>query len=647
MSMIWDEITVRLQKAIEPKYQIEKLLGHGGMAGVYLASEPALARRVAIKVMSPMLMSDPQLVQRFEQEARTIAQLHHGNIVDIYEVGSHGDLHYFVMNFVPGRTLGGALVEAGGALPFDAARSWLSQIGGALDYAHRRGIVHRDIKPSNVLLDTDGQAHVTDFGIAKVADHSGLTQTGAWLGTPTYMSPEQCNGEAITGASDQYSLGCVMYEMLAGRPPFEGTPVSMIQAHVARQPEPVSTHRPDCPADLSEAVERMIAKDPEDRWPSLGAMIVTLESQDPTDQVLHSTLVELAGTVSGIGFDAEIDTLVPGESRSVDTVIQSTDGSSLSGHRRVQWASSDDSVVVVSPAGKLSAVAVGVAEVTASFGGQAATMFITVTEDPAGEGLSYVADPKPEPEEAEVSAAVASVATGQDAATAPKDAPAAARPAGPGDGPGGGGPDSDDEPRVGSGFPVRSVVPIATGVGAIALVVLIAQGIGSGGSADDAAQSADSTSFISDMVTARQGSAPTDTEGGATEPETPVTAAVDPAVRAELEGFVRSFAAAMEDRDAANLAVDFLGGVSGDWLNSWAPIVSDTRAYRELAVASADLTGLEATPVRALGTLELVLTYEDQGGELRQITHSARAEFRWADDVWRFAALEEISTEGS
>src|SRR5512146_1428945 len=239
-------ILERLRRAAAPKYQVRRILGYGGMAGVYLADEPRLGRQVAIKVMSPSLMADPKLVDRFGQEARTIAQLVHPNIVTIYEVDDREDLHYFTMTFVGGRTLGQVLSESIELLPVDVVRAWLYQIGDALAYAHQRGVVHRDIKPGNVLLDQRGNALVTDFGIAKVADaDTGLTRTGMLVGTPAYMSPEQCQSARITGSSDQYSLGAVLYQMLTGQRPFAGDTMTVMQAHVFKQPTPIRELRPD------------------------------------------------------------------------------------------------------------------------------------------------------------------------------------------------------------------------------------------------------------------------------------------------------------------------------------------------------------------------------------------------------------------
>src|SRR5947207_4284662 len=210
-----------LRKATLGEYEVLAELGRGGMATVYLAHDLALDRKVAIKVLAPaLLLMGEGMVERFKREARTAAALSHPHIIPIYAVKESPDLVYFVMKFVEGRSLE-SIVRAAGPLPLTLVRAVLYQAGEALGYAHRRGVVHRDVKPANIMLDTDGWVVVTDFGIAKVSETQGLTMTGATIGTPSYMSPEQCEAKReLSGASDQYSLGIVAYELLAGRLPF-------------------------------------------------------------------------------------------------------------------------------------------------------------------------------------------------------------------------------------------------------------------------------------------------------------------------------------------------------------------------------------------------------------------------------------------
>jgi hypothetical protein len=267
-----------LRRATLGDYDVQGELGQGGMATVYLAHEIALERKVAIKVMSPALLATAGMVDRFKREARTAASLSHPHIIPIFAVREQGSggLVYFVMKFVDGRSLE-SILRAAGALPLPLVQAVLYQVGAALGYAHRRGVVHRDVKPANIMLDTDGWVMVTDFGIAKVSETQGLTMTGATIGTPAYMSPEQCAAKRdLTGASDQYSLGIVAYEMLAGRPPFADTTVGLLFAQVHEPPVPITELRPDCPPETAAALMRMLAKDPAQRWPDVESAVAAL-----------------------------------------------------------------------------------------------------------------------------------------------------------------------------------------------------------------------------------------------------------------------------------------------------------------------------------------------------------------------------------
>jgi len=284
-----------LRDATLGEYEILSELGRGGMATVFLAHDIALDRKVAIKVMAPHLLEGEGMAERFKLEARTAAQLSHPHIIPIYAVKETAETLYFVMKFVEGRGLD-EVIKKTGALPIPMVKDILTKVGGALGYAHRRDVVHRDIKPGNIMIDEEGTPVVTDFGIAKVATNTGLTQTGTTIGTPTYMSPEQCQAKAVTGASDQYSLGIVAFEMLTGRVPFEGdSAVTTMYKHCHEELPPLDDFRPDCPSDLRETITRMVAKDPTERWPSLEAAVRKL-SNDPTptslDPIRHH-LMEL------------------------------------------------------------------------------------------------------------------------------------------------------------------------------------------------------------------------------------------------------------------------------------------------------------------------------------------------------------------
>ncbi len=287
----------QLRHATLGEYDIGAELGRGGMATVFLAHDLALDRKVAIKVMAPALGLGPGMIERFKREARTSASLSHPNIIPIYAVREAEGLLFFVMKLVEGTQLDSVIQELG-QLPITMVEAILAQVGGAFGYAHRRGVVHRDIKPSNILIDEEGWAIVTDFGIAKVSESEGLTISGATVGTPTYMSPEQCTGGEITGASDQYSLGVVAYEMLTGRPPFSGpNMMAVLFSHFRDAPPPLETLRPDCPAPLRQAILRMLAKDPKERFPSMEDAIAAIGAQQLAhDDPTRTQLILLART---------------------------------------------------------------------------------------------------------------------------------------------------------------------------------------------------------------------------------------------------------------------------------------------------------------------------------------------------------------
>ncbi len=365
------------------------MLGYGGMAAVFLAEDPRLGRRVAVKVMAPGLMVDSRLVERFEQEARTIAQLSHPNIVTIYEVEQREGLHYFSMSYMPGRSLGDVLGDLVEPLAIDVVRAWLAQVGGALAYAHRAGIVHRDIKPGNILLDGDGNARVTDFGIAKVADEPSLTRTGMLVGTPAYMSPEQCTTGQVEGASDQYSLGAVAYQMLTGAPPFSGNTIAVLQAHVAQPPRPIRDVRPDCPEELASAVERMLAKEPAARWPGLSAAIGAMGATLPGlgDPVLER-MAAYATHVAGIAIEDPPTELREGEARPLRAIVWDAAGNPLES-RRIFWESSEPAVAVVTETSALCALRPGSSRIAARCGNRYDVFDVAVAADPV-ESLEVV-----------------------------------------------------------------------------------------------------------------------------------------------------------------------------------------------------------------------------------------------------------------
>src|SRR5687768_17101562 len=278
-----DSLTARVVGALGHQYQVESEIGRGGMSVVYRARDIRLNRTVAIKVLPPELAYDPAIRTRFTREAQTSAQLSHAHIVPIYDVGEREGIAYFVMALVSGGNLA-ALLAREPRQPIDEVRRLLCEIADALAYAHIRGVIHRDIKPDNILLDADsGRAIVTDFGIARAIEAgTRLTITGNALGTPQYMSPEQAVGEReVDGRSDIYSLGVLAYQMLTGRVPFTGgNSMALLFKHVSETPRAIAELRPDAPRALRDAIERALAKSPEDRWPTAAALREALMSDD-------------------------------------------------------------------------------------------------------------------------------------------------------------------------------------------------------------------------------------------------------------------------------------------------------------------------------------------------------------------------------
>jgi serine/threonine protein kinase len=263
-----DELRERLTRALAGRYEVTKLLGRGGMAVVFLAQDLTLERQVAIKVLPHDMSQDLKLIPRFQQEAKTAAKLDHPNIIPIYRVESEAGLNYFVMKYVTGHSLEQILDK--GPLPVELARRVLREAAMALGHAHKRGIVHRDVKPANIMLEADGRVVLTDFGISKALEGgSALTGTGAIIGTPHYMAPEQAKGLEVDGRADQYSLGVVGHQILTGKQPFEGSSHSILYKQVFEPPPRIFNVRPDAPADLCAALDRALSKEPERRFASM------------------------------------------------------------------------------------------------------------------------------------------------------------------------------------------------------------------------------------------------------------------------------------------------------------------------------------------------------------------------------------------
>ena len=269
------ELLADLEQVTLGEYEIRGVLGRGGMGLVYLAHDIALNRKVAIKVLPPSMLQGEAGVERFRREARIAAALRHRNITAVFGLKETTKLVFFLMEYVEGRTLD-AILHDEKRLGIDVVEAIIQDAAGALSYAHRREVVHRDLKPANIIIDTEGMAMITDFGVAKVGTGQGLTTAGATVGSPKYMSPEQWSGKA-TGLTDQYSLGCVAYELLAGRAPFEGDTIEeFMKQHLFDAPGALTELRPETPPALADGIMRMLEKDPGKRWPSLEAAVAAM-----------------------------------------------------------------------------------------------------------------------------------------------------------------------------------------------------------------------------------------------------------------------------------------------------------------------------------------------------------------------------------
>jgi serine/threonine-protein kinase len=259
-------------EVIDERYELEELVEHGGMSSVYRGHDRLLERTVALKVLHAHFGDDADYVERFRREARAVAQLSHPHIVTVIDRGSSDGHQFIVFEFVEGENLK-QLVERTGPMPVDRVLELGIQIADALAFAHAHDLVHRDVKPQNVLIDKAGDAKVTDFGIARSLDmERGMTETGTVLGTSNYLSPEQAASKPVTPATDIYSLGVVLYELLAGDVPFRGDNLVVVaMKHVTEHPPNLLDQRADVPPRVAQAVERALEKDPEQRFASMDA----------------------------------------------------------------------------------------------------------------------------------------------------------------------------------------------------------------------------------------------------------------------------------------------------------------------------------------------------------------------------------------
>jgi len=293
-----DLLLRNLGRELAGDYKIERELGRGGMAIVYEAIDIHLGRRVALKVLPPEMAMRKSMATRFKREAKMAAALDHPNIVPVYRVGQTGGLLYIAMKYIKGRALD-SILETQGPLQIPVVLGVLRAASSALAYAHERGIVHRDVKSANIMIDTDGRAVVSDFGIARAVDDPNLTGTGTVVGTPYFMSPEQCAARRIGPQSDQYSLGVVAFQMLMGTVPFNADTLPGIMHHHFYTAVPdLRLARPEIPQALSDIVVRLLAKKSEDRFASTAALataILDIPLSEADRRDAESVLRDLAG----------------------------------------------------------------------------------------------------------------------------------------------------------------------------------------------------------------------------------------------------------------------------------------------------------------------------------------------------------------
>ena len=273
------------------KYQLHEELGRGGFATVYRATHETLGTEVAVKVLNPALAGDEAARGRFIQEAQTASDLEHPHIVRIDDLDQDGEQVFLAMEYLPGGDLKSWLGQRGDTRRGEILKL-LSQVAQALDYAHQQGVLHRDVKPTNILLDADGDAHLCDFGLVRVADAPRLTRVGNVVGTASYVSPEQAESKPLDGRADQYSLAVVAYELFVGELPFTGeasTAISLM--HVTKPPPVPSSINPDIPTEMDEVLLRALSKTPEERFVNCETFIKTLEGALEASERAHIRLL--------------------------------------------------------------------------------------------------------------------------------------------------------------------------------------------------------------------------------------------------------------------------------------------------------------------------------------------------------------------
>jgi len=284
-------------KKLSNRYLIEDMLGQGGMSAVYKATDPNLKRVVAIKMIHTHLSDNPNFVQRFEEEAAAVAQLRHPGIIQVFDFNKDDDVYYMVLEFVPGETFQDLLKRLNKddrRLSVNKVAKYMANVCDAVDYAHQRGMIHRDIKPANIMLNTQDQAILMDFGIAKIVGGQSHTATGAVVGTAMYMSPEQIRGETPDRRSDIYALGVTLFEMVGGRPPFQAdSAMTLMMMHVNDPvPDPKKLN-PEVPDALVAVINKALAKDPNDRYQTAAQMAASLRSVVTTEPSEAGTSVDI------------------------------------------------------------------------------------------------------------------------------------------------------------------------------------------------------------------------------------------------------------------------------------------------------------------------------------------------------------------